>query len=207
MRVLQFIIASCILWACGVDIAVGRTITIDETRLIKLDQEITEETMKMPLLQFRPLLASKKPIYLLLDSPGGSVGYGLQFIQLMHRAKSRGIVIHCIVDNQAMSMAFGILSQCSRRYAFRSSLLLWHRVRQMAAFMEITRHKGRVWEYQIGILDDYLDHLIQKSLGISDRDYNFSSDNNIVHTGHSLNSLSPRFMTIINDFKVRRGTK
>jgi len=203
MNVLQFTIISMIVFACGSDIAWGKTLNMPEDRTILINQVINDETMGVPITQMKALMEINKPIFIVLDSPGGGVVIGLQFIQLMHRAKSRGITINCVVDSQAMSMAFGILSQCSRRYAFNSSFLLWHRVRQMAAFMEITRHKGKVWEYQIGILDDYLDHLIQKSLNISPKDYNFSSDNNIVHTGYSVKELSPKFMTIIDDFKIQ----
>jgi hypothetical protein len=207
MRVLQFTIISMIVFACGSDIAWGKTIIMPESRTITINQVIDNDTMVEPMNKLTQLLNTKKSIYIILNSQGGGVVTGMQFIQLMNRAKARGITIHCVVDNQAMSMAFGILSQCSKRYAFRSSLLLWHRVRQMAAFMEITRHKGKVWEYQIGILDDYLDYLIFKTLDISLQDYTFSSDNNIVHTGYSLQEISPNFMTIIDDFKIKGDGK
>lgn len=187
--------------------AEAKTLVLNQTRTIEITQPITGESMQQPYSDMESLLQSRGPIYIILDSPGGSVVAGTKFIQLMHRAKERRKHVVCVVTNQAMSMAFGILSQCAKRYAFESSFMLWHKVRQMAMFIEITRHRGRVWEHQIGILDDYMDAMIFKTLKITKKYFDFASHNNIVHTGKHIKKISPDFLTIIDDYRFKKGGK
>ena len=67
-----------------------------------------------------------KKVVLLINSPGGDVYPGLQFIDAMEAVKTRGVKITCVVSNMAASMAFQILSKCDSRYSLANSLLLWH---------------------------------------------------------------------------------
>ena len=204
---LTFIITTFILATCGSDIAAAKTLLINKDRVIDISGPIESTTMKVPAAQLTKYMKTSGPIYIIIDSGGGEVLTGVQFITLMHRAQARGRRIVCVVNNFAMSMAFGILTQCDRRYAFGSSFLLWHKVRQMAMMMVITRHKGRVWEHQIGILDDYLDHLIFNTVKVPKKYFDFASNNNIVHTGQHIKKISPKFMILIDDFKVIKRSK
>jgi ATP-dependent Clp protease protease subunit len=72
---------------------------------------------------------SREPIYLFVNSPGGSVRAGNVFIDAMTIAKNRGIEIKCITSIYAASMAFSILANCSDRYVLPNARLLFHPAR------------------------------------------------------------------------------
>lgn len=69
---------------------------------------------------------SKDPIYLIINSPGGSVNAGLQVAQSLDMARARGTKVVCAVGFMAASMAFQLLPHCSERYALPNTLLLFH---------------------------------------------------------------------------------
>lgn len=71
---------------------------------------------------------SAEPIYMLINSPGGSLNVGMTFVDAMRAAKSRGVEFHCAVQIMAASMAFVILNECQHRYAVANARLLFHPV-------------------------------------------------------------------------------
>lgn len=73
--------------------------------------------------------ASDKDINIFINSPGGVVIVGLQIIQAMDIARTRGVKIKCSVGVLAASMAFQLLPHCDERYAMRHSMLLFHPAR------------------------------------------------------------------------------
>jgi len=62
-----------------------------------------------------------------INSPGGVIFFGMQIINAVREVKARGGVVRCAVGTLAASMAFQILAECTERYAFAYSLLLFHR--------------------------------------------------------------------------------
>jgi ATP-dependent protease ClpP protease subunit len=72
---------------------------------------------------------STKPIYVLVNSPGGSALWGGMVISAIELAKSRGIAVECFSSVLAASMAFNIMLACSKNYVFNNSKLLFHPVR------------------------------------------------------------------------------
>ena len=72
---------------------------------------------------------SKEDIFLLINSPGGSVAAGNVFIASMIMAKSRGVKVKCVVPIYAASMAFSIMLNCSKNYVLEKTSLLFHPVR------------------------------------------------------------------------------
>ena len=73
--------------------------------------------------------AGTKSVDLLINSPGGDVNGGLELITHMDAFKANGGDIRCFVYGNATSMAFWILTHCTKRYAVTNSHLLFHRVR------------------------------------------------------------------------------
>lgn len=67
-----------------------------------------------------------KPVDIILDTPGGSVMEGLDFIAVMKEIKSQGGIVRCTVANNAHSMGFTILTECSERYALTTAFVMWH---------------------------------------------------------------------------------
>ena len=72
---------------------------------------------------------SKEDIFLLINSPGGSVAAGNVFIASMIMAKSRGVKVKCVIPIYAASMAFSIMLNCSKNYVLEKTSLLFHPVR------------------------------------------------------------------------------
>lgn len=71
--------------------------------------------------------AGDRVVMLRIDSFGGSVFAGLDFIKNMDEVRKRGVRVECVVDSKAMSMGFVILqSVCDRRLMTRRSVLLAH---------------------------------------------------------------------------------
>lgn len=69
---------------------------------------------------------SKDPIYLLINSPGGSVMPGMMFVDAMKSAQAKGVKFVCVSTILAASMAFIIYAQCDERYALPNTRLLFH---------------------------------------------------------------------------------
>lgn len=112
----------------------GSSVSIDH--VIIIDMEISTRTMRPVLRHIDKLISDNdsstiKDLYLILNSPGGSVGTGFQFINKMKTLKGRGTKITCFVPDLAASMAFGIFVHCDQRFVLSESELLWHRARTM----------------------------------------------------------------------------
>ena len=70
---------------------------------------------------------TSNPINIYIDSRGGDVLAGLQFINNINWHIKQGKIINCIVKS-AYSMAFIILQNCSNRYVMLSSTLMQHQI-------------------------------------------------------------------------------
>jgi ATP-dependent Clp protease protease subunit len=114
------------------------TLDIDNTRLVKViggvDGSIIPKATELLTLADK----SSDPIYIMINSPGGSVRAGNVFIEAMNIAKYRGIELKCVSPVYAASMAFTILMNCTERYALKSTQLLFHPVRVILGNMPVT---------------------------------------------------------------------
>ena len=107
--------------------ATSQTVEVDQKRSLEIRGPIGSEIIfaANSLLNFK----GKKPVWLVLSSPGGSVIAGMQVISAMRMLQSRGTPIHCVTTLMAASMAFQIFAECDKRYALEYSLLLFHPIR------------------------------------------------------------------------------
>ena len=108
--------------------------TVDINSVIVIDMEISRKTMNPVLEHMNKLISDNdkttiKELHIILNSPGGSVGTGFQFINKMKALKGRGTKITCFVSGLAASMAFEVLVHCDKRIVLSESNLLWHRAR------------------------------------------------------------------------------
>lgn len=89
--------------------------------------EINQDTANLIIAQLLFLQSedSKKPIYMYINSPGGSISDGLAIIDTMHFVKPE---IHTICVGMAASMGAVILSQGSKgkRFSLPSSEIMIH---------------------------------------------------------------------------------
>lgn len=68
-------------------------------------------------------VANRKPIWLYLDSPGGSVIKGLNVIDVIRNSLTP---VYTVCLSQCASMAFHIFISGNKRYCFKNSVLLIH---------------------------------------------------------------------------------
>lgn len=66
---------------------------------------------------------ARKPIWIYLDSPGGSVIKGLNVIDVIKNSKTP---VYTVCLSQCASMAFHIFISGNKRYCFKNSVLLIH---------------------------------------------------------------------------------
>jgi ATP-dependent Clp protease, protease subunit len=98
---------------------------IDSTRAVVLKgvvQEANITAIKTSLISFKEA-DPKKPVYIIINSPGGNVIDGFELITLI---KSIGIPTYCAIESEAFSMA-AILSQyCTKTYIHKYGALMFH---------------------------------------------------------------------------------
>jgi ATP-dependent protease ClpP protease subunit len=91
--------------------------------------DVTEDDLAPARAKFdERVAAGDKVVTFRLNSFGGSVFDGMDFIQYVENAKKvNGVHVQCVVDSKAMSMGFAFLqSFCDERLMTKRSLLLAH---------------------------------------------------------------------------------
>ncbi len=76
-------------------------------------------------------------ISLSIDSGGGLMREGMEFVHTMREARLMGVKFTCVVEGRAMSMALIIFSECDNRYAVFGSKIMWHSIAQNRSFVRL----------------------------------------------------------------------
>lgn len=108
---------------------------------------------------------SNDPIWLRIDSPGGSVGAGLILINTFEAIEAP---IHCLVEGKAYSMAAILLTYCDKKYGFRHSTFMLHE----ASYGSVGDDPSN--RSKMDFLTKYLDRLhieIAKNMGMPVKEY------------------------------------
>jgi ATP-dependent Clp protease protease subunit len=143
--------------------AAAKPVVANKDRTINIVGEVGPSI----LLKANEMLAlaekSKEPIFILINSPGGSVAFGEMFIDAMELVKSRGIKIECATTILAASMAYSIISHCDARYATPNALLLFHPAR-VGGNLTLTDKEAQIIADELRELNeellDYLEDLM-----------------------------------------------
>lgn len=143
--------------------------------------------------------AKSKTLDIVINSPGGSVVAGFEFLSLMAAAQDSGYNIRCFVYHVAASMAFQILLQCNERYTLDNAFLLWHRARIMMGGMfgsAVTGPQLAVLGRALQDTDAYIySDLRSKLTGASDSYTRYHFENETLHLGKHLSQHLPDFIT------------
>lgn len=136
---IRAIIFSAIFLLSGASMAQEKkelSVTVDKNRLVNILGVVDARIINKANQLIKLAAHSQEPIYLFVNSPGGSVRAGNVFIDAMNLVKSRGVQLKCITSIYAASMAFSILANCSDRYVLPNARLLFHpaRIGIMGAF-------------------------------------------------------------------------
>lgn len=181
----------------------GPALNLNPRRTVKVVGPI-ENLRKQSAKILRLSEESKKPIYVLVNSFGGSVFAGIGFVQAIDRVKTRGVKVKCVVTGSAMSMATHILSACSHRYALPTSLIMWHPMAMYAMFIKLTEENTGHMNRQFKLLSEYLDKRLKTTLGISEKKYREFEKGEYIMFGVDLrNKVAPKFLKIVEDVRFK----
>jgi ATP-dependent protease ClpP protease subunit len=103
-----------------------KEITLNSSNSVVFNQPVREEYVAKKLLEIAfksAKLSSTQPIYLVLDTPGGSVSDGNHFIDFVKALKRP---VHTVVIFAA-SMGYQITQELGNRYILPSGMLMSHR--------------------------------------------------------------------------------
>lgn len=175
----------------------AKVVHVDKKRVIQITGPIYS-TYKPASKLIELANKNTKPVYILIDSNGGSVVEGIRFMRIMDRAKARGVKIKCVVTGHAMSMAFSIFSNCSERYAMPLSLLMWHPA-YVQGNLKLTEKDANALGYQIKLLTEYLNRIVRNALRLPESVYQEYYENEYITLAWDLKRLSPTFVTLVSD--------
>lgn len=135
------------------------TIKLNSTNNLVLNSVIDKDSTTKFLYDLN-LKSNKKNIYLYLNTPGGSVDYGMKIVNAVQKYK-----INCIAET-AYSMGFIILQACNKRYITGHSSLMQH---QMS--FGIHNEKGKIENYM-----SYINSMEQEIVDLQISRLNLSSE-------------------------------
>lgn len=93
-------------------------------RIIDISGAISFDSMKKAQKELLDLASQgDEPIWIRINSPGGSVDAGLILIDTFKAVKAP---VHCIVESSAYSMGAIILSYCDKRYGLPHATFMLH---------------------------------------------------------------------------------
>lgn len=143
--------------------------------------------------------SSKEPIYMVINSPGGSIDTGLVMLNAMTTAKSRGVKFTCVTPIMAASMAFAVYAHCDVRYAFRFSYLLWHEatVRAEATALQLADILAELVAFETPLKNDLIDALV--NAGMTRLDALAYYKKGTLWLAADLAKGAPKFLTIVAD--------
>lgn len=155
---------------CNLQFAMAENIILTENNVCTLDEQVNSTSMrKLELCIIDKVVARRgadSPIYLYINSPGGSVYDGLKFIRFAKTIRN----LHTITDFAASMAAAIVESLPGKRYAMEASVFMFHRAsgtfsgqfesgeaeKQLELWKKIVRKSEQVQADRIGItLADY----------------------------------------------------
>ena len=197
--------------AVAVTATAGITVDMTGPRTIRIDGAIGEEALAQAHRIERMSHDSREDINLLINSPGGSVLAGLQLLESVRVAKSRGVNVRCAVSTLAASMAFILLSECSERYALGNSLLLFHPVRVMLYQAVLKAEDAARIALEISAANDEVSDILEESMGVATAQqkswYQYHFNAETLWSASRLISEVPasHWLVIVSDIKADGG--
>jgi ATP-dependent Clp protease protease subunit len=137
-------------------------VTLTPSNVIVLRTQVADDTVSKLILEL--MAHPAKEVYLYINSPGGSILAGNQFVSAL-RASGKNVT--CIVDFAA-SMAFSITQACTRRLGLDHAILMQHQASYQA--------RGSVTEVRTTVsiverLADQLNRWDSERIGMSLKDF------------------------------------
>lgn len=172
------ILAACLIVAASQSKAAE--IILTEANSVVFNQQVSGEYTSKKTLEILSKSAKANPIYLVLDTPGGSVTAGLQFIDSI---KSLNVPVHTITIFAA-SMGYQMVQELGRRYITGSGTLMSHRGFVSGMSGQIPGELNS----RIGFLQSLLDGMSERAarrVGMSKKDYDAAIVNELWSFGQA----------------------
>jgi len=150
----------------GTAFAKPEQILLTEENSVVFNQAVTSEYVSRKTLEIIKKASKARQLYLVLDTPGGSVTAGLGFIDTI---KALGIPVHTITIFAA-SMGYQIVQELGKRYITASGTLMSHR----GAVSGVSGQVPGELNSRVNHIQSVLDSMSQKAaqrVGMSKRDY------------------------------------
>ncbi len=184
------------LWGCTATAAA--TFTANGTRSIYISGEVDAGIIDKAARVTDLAKASSEPIDIVINSPGGSVLAGLQFLSAMDVAKARGVTFRCVVPFLAASMGFQIFANCDERYALKYAMLLWHPVKISGtlSYDDMLYASDRIRALERPLMRQLL-----QVLGISRKVFWYHYRHETLWLANEFEDLSPKFLSVVDDIQ------
>ncbi len=181
------------------DSKLSKQVSINTKRLVIMNGVVGGSTVLPASQKINSLLREgNAPIYMYINSPGGSVLAGYYLINQMEKAQGLGVKFICVVDNMAASMAFQLLAHCDSRYAMKSSILLWHPVR-VAIFMAlITPQIAQSITNDLKYIEALMVPKLLKELNIDEKTFYQHYNAETLQYASEVNKSAPGFLNVVD---------
>ena len=152
------------------------------TNKIYINGEVTTGNSKINI-KYLNSLNKNKPIYIIINSNGGSFFGGYLFIQKIKSLQKQKIEINCIAID-ASSIAFDIFQSCNKKYITNKTKMMQHDL--------IVKFNGTITEFEemydfldiFKELNNYLVKTIMKRSNLTQSEYNKLIKNEWSINGH-----------------------
>lgn len=179
--------------------ALGTTLKVDSKRLVRIIDNITSSVVGNQARLIHQLGArSKQPIFILLNSPGGSVSAGSSVIDAIEAVQSKGVVVKCFSGSLAASMAFNIMAYCNERFALARTKLMFHPMSLSVQGAKV-QHLHTILALMYAQERRLMAKLLVELGGTDARDFYAHYAAETLWDAAELDAKWPKFLTIVKD--------
>jgi len=181
-------------------LASSQVLKVDADRLVRITGSIRGDIIEQAQQLEQLTTDGKKPIYILIGSPGGHVLPGIHFINAMKLAKARKVGLICVVPVMAASMAFQFLAYCDLRYVFEDTLLLFHPMK-ISGCMSLTSRQLRSEAKIMRMYEDKLNKELLAKMKINKKVFWFHYRTETLWTADALAKRTHNFIIVVKNIK------
>jgi ATP-dependent protease ClpP protease subunit len=190
---------SVLLLSYAVYAATHVKIKLDPRRTVSIvgvvDGKILDQANKLTnLVNANP----KGTVYIAINSPGGMVVPGFQFLTAMKMAKLRGTKLVCVVPVLAASMAFHFLAECSEVYTTEFALLLWHPMKASFMFQSLTPEEMEYEAAMIRMYEAPLNARLIEAMKVEEDFFYYHYAHETLWIARALKEEAPEFIKIVD---------
>lgn len=153
-----------------------KQLSINTDQIILFNTEVHEHSVNLVISEIQKLSKTNKDIYILLDSPGGSVFDGNRLISYIEGST---VKVYTVNTGMCASMCAQIFSHGAKRYAIDRSVLMFHqaaggvsgRVKSMKHLLAFVDKEVRKLDAYVatraGLTPEAFDRLVENDLWLA----------------------------------------